>query len=100
MKNNNSMTKTTLLLTFLLFGLFACKQKEEKPDEVDKSAYLADKNPVEVMVLQPTTFTRQLVSNGKLAALRKSELKFRVGEEIAGIEVTNGQYANCGFLFQ
>nr|MDA3866189.1 efflux RND transporter periplasmic adaptor subunit [Salinivirgaceae bacterium] len=24
------------------------------------------------------------------------ELKFRVGEEIAGIEVTNGQYANCG----
>jgi membrane fusion protein (multidrug efflux system) len=52
------------------------------------------------MVLQPTTFTRQLVSNGKLAALRKSELKFRVGEEIAGIEVTNGQYANCGFLFQ
>jgi hypothetical protein len=30
MKNNNSMTKTTHLLTLLLFGLFACKQKDKE----------------------------------------------------------------------
>jgi hypothetical protein len=42
------MTKTTLLLTLLLFGLFACKQKDKEPEDIDKSAYLEDKNPVGV----------------------------------------------------
>jgi RND family efflux transporter MFP subunit len=48
------------------------------------------------MVLQSTTFTKQLVSNGKLAALRKSELNFRISEEITSIPVKNGQQVSRG----
>ncbi|MDA3865900.1 MAG: efflux RND transporter periplasmic adaptor subunit [Salinivirgaceae bacterium] len=92
------MTKTLFIFSIFLLSLLACKPKDQKPDEVDKSAYLEDKNPVEVMVLQPTTFTRQLVSNGKLAALRKSELKFRISEEIASIKVNNGQRVKQGSI--
>jgi hypothetical protein len=48
------------------------------------------------MVLQPATFTKQLVSNGKLAAL----LKFRISEEIASIKVNNLLKQNpLGILF-
>jgi gluconolactonase len=50
------------------------------------------------MVLQPATFTKQLVSNGKLAALLKSELKFRISEEIASIKVNNGQCVKQGSI--
>jgi multidrug efflux pump subunit AcrA (membrane-fusion protein) len=89
------MTKT-LLLSIFLFGLFACKPKDQQSEEIDKSAYVADKNQVEAMVLKPATFTKQLVSNGKLAASRKSELKFGVGEEIASIKVNNGQCVEQG----
>jgi multidrug efflux pump subunit AcrA (membrane-fusion protein) len=50
------------------------------------------------MVPQPATFTKQLVSNGKLAALLKRELKFRISEEIASIKVNNGQRVKQGSI--
>jgi multidrug efflux pump subunit AcrA (membrane-fusion protein) len=86
------MTKTTLIITILFLGFLACKQKDKELEDIEKSAYLEDKNQVEVMVLEPSTFTKQLVSNGKLSALYKSELKFRGSDEIVSIAVKNGQH--------
>ena len=92
------MTKTTLILTIFILGLFACKPKEQKPEEIQKSAYLVDKNQVEVMMLQQSTFTKQLVGNGKLNALRKAELRFRISGEIEQLPVGNGRHIAQGEL--
>ncbi|MDA3929068.1 MAG: efflux RND transporter periplasmic adaptor subunit [Prolixibacteraceae bacterium] len=79
------------LLSFALVILFySCKPKQKEPKNLEKSAYLEDKNQVEIIVLDKSTFSKQLVSNGKLNALRKSELKFQSSGVLDQINVKNG----------
>ncbi|MEM6844865.1 MAG: efflux RND transporter periplasmic adaptor subunit [Bacteroidota bacterium] len=47
---------------------------------------------MDTLILQRTVFTKELISNGKLQALRKSDLKFRVEGELQEIKVKNGQW--------
>ena len=57
-----------------------CKPREKvDEDALAKKEYVAERNPVEVMVLQRTTFKKERVSNCKLKAMQKSVLKFRTG---------------------
>lgn len=46
---------------------------------------------MDTIIVQHTTFLKEMVSNGKLTALRKSELKFDVGEKLVKLNVKNGQ---------
>lgn len=81
------MNKPLLFLLLATVVLFSCTGKKEKKEATEKVALQANKNTVEVMVLTKNSFPRQLVSNGKLNALRKSELKFRLSGEIAQVSV-------------
>ena len=86
------------LLTFLLLALvlFSCTGQKEKKEALEKAALHANKNSVEVMVLSKGTFPKQLVSNGKLNALCKSELKFRLQGEIAQVSIKSGEHVATG----
>lgn len=89
---------TCLVCFFALLSGTACKSHKNKTENenVGRIKYLEDKNNVEIMVLDQGAFTRQLVSNGKLNALRKSELRFRVSETIEKINVNNGSRVKAG----
>ncbi len=77
--------------------LYSCGTKTSgtSPD-VGKRQYTEQQNPVEVMVLQKSVFRKELVNNGKLVALRKSELQFRVGEQLETLNLRNGDAVKAG----
>jgi membrane fusion protein, multidrug efflux system len=83
---------------FALLPGTACKSDKNNAEgeNMGRVTYLEDKNNVEIMVLDQGAFTRQLVSNGKLNALLKSELRFRVSETIEQINVSNGSRVKSG----
>ena len=86
-----------LSLLLLPMALFACHSKPaESTVNTEKRQYIAQKNPVEVMILQKCMFRKELVNNGKLVALRKSDLQFRVGEQLEKLNVRNGDPVKAG----
>ena len=70
------------------------KKAEETKD--GKLTYTPQINEVTVVKLEKTDFARQLLSNGKLVASRKSALQFRTTGKIAAINVRNGEYVSSG----
>jgi len=79
--------------------LLACNNANIDPAaEAARREYLPEKNPVDIMVLERSTFYRELVSNGKLRAAGKSVLKFDTGEELAELFVRNGDRVAAGQL--
>jgi RND family efflux transporter MFP subunit len=85
-----------LTLFFLAYILYACGTKTGTSMNAEKRQYTEQQNPVEVMVLQKSTFRKELVNNGKLVALRKSELQFRVGEQLERLNFRNGDAIKAG----
>lgn len=82
------------LLTYILFG---CNTKKpETSTGVAKRQYVEQQNPVTVMILQQGPFRKELVNNGKLVALRKCDLQFRVGEQLEMLNVKNGDKVKAG----
>lgn len=87
------------LLILLPFLLFSCGAKTNKSNTgAEKRQYTAQQNPVEVTVLQRGLFRKELVNNGKLVALRKSELQFRVGEQLEKLSIRNGDPVKAGYV--
>lgn len=85
---------TFALLTCLLY---ACGSKAtENTSNAEKRQYSEQKNPVTVIVLQKGLFRKELVNNGKLVALRKTDLQFRVGEQLEKLSFKNGDYVKTG----
>ena len=70
------------------------KKTEETKD--GKLTYTPQINEVTVMKLGKTDFARQLLSNGKLVASRKSALQFSTTGIISAINVRNGEYVSAG----
>jgi len=50
------------------------------------------------MILEKGAFKKELVNNGRLTALRKGELKFRVSEQLEEVAVGNGEHVGSGEL--
>jgi len=90
------MRKKYLILVLLL-AVAGCKTKQKVDKEaIAKQAQVIERNPVDVMVLQRTVFKKELVSNGRLEALRRSVLKFRTGEVLEYLPVKNGDHVKPG----
>ncbi|UZR97349.1 efflux RND transporter periplasmic adaptor subunit [Chondrinema litorale] len=89
-------------LTVFLFiscWLAACSAKKSPTEEdVNKRVYLEEKNPVSVLVLDKGTFSKQLVSNGKLHALKKSELSFSSDGVVSTLPYKNGSSVQKGSI--
>lgn len=93
--------RKNILVPLFAFGLVmmavACggnKKTEEAKD--GKLTYTPQMNEVTVMKLEKTDFARQLLSNGKLVASRKSALQFRTTGKISAINIRNGEYVSAG----
>ena len=81
------------LINILIFVVitWGCSHKQDKDnDNPDKRQYTEERSPVDIIILERTTFKKELVSNGKLKALQKSILKFRISEELEYLPVNNG----------
>ena len=82
---------------FLTCLIYACGTKPtETNTNAEKRQYVEQQNPVEVMILKQGTFRKELVNNGKLVALRKCDLQFRVGEQLEKVNVRNGDKVKAG----
>jgi RND family efflux transporter MFP subunit len=82
---------------FLILWLLSCSNIERKAaTDSEKRQYTEQHNPVDTIVLQKGTFRKELVNNGKLVALRKSELQFRVGEQLEKLNFRNGDAVKAG----
>ncbi|MBN1789092.1 MAG: efflux RND transporter periplasmic adaptor subunit [Bacteroidales bacterium] len=89
------MKQITLFLICLI--VLSCASKQNTDDQTaEKRQFLAEKNPVDIMVLKRSTFQKELVSNGKLKARSKSVLKFSAGEELVELNVKNGERVHAG----
>lgn len=91
------MTKQ-LLLALLAISMLSCsgKKEEETTTQAARAGFSAESNFVDTMVLRRMDFSREIVTNGKLRALRKSSLTFRSTGVLASILVKNGDYVGEG----
>lgn len=85
-----------VILFFLVYTLYACGTKVGTSINAEKRQYTEQQNPVDTIILQRGTFKKELVNNGKLVALRKSELQFRVGEQLETLNMRNGDAVKAG----
>ncbi|WP_345004368.1 efflux RND transporter periplasmic adaptor subunit [Snuella lapsa] len=83
---------------FLVIVLFSCKQEQTRAEEgpIAKQQYLPEKNEVDAMILKQENFKKEIVSNGRLVALQKNQLKFDVSENLEQLFVKNGDYVKQG----
>lgn len=93
------------LICFVLlpavFMLTAISCRQQDGDQDSESAFEAAAQDVfiteiDVMIIEEGVFSRELLSNGKLRALRKSRIPFRFSEELLKVHVLNGQYVSAG----
>ncbi len=95
------MTKSPLFIS-IIFGtlgfLVSCSSVNSNSEKqfAEKRQYTVQQNPVEVIVLQKGKFRKELVNNGTLVALRKSELQFRVSEQLETLNFRNGDSVIAG----
>lgn len=95
MKNNS----TWILLCLACMMALSCSDKKNTTDESEKgvSTVLPDaKNEVAFQILKKRDFHHELVSNGKISARGKADLRFETGEVIAHIYVKNGDRVQKG----
>lgn len=89
--------KTKIKFLFILTIFFSCNSpKEDKQDKVPSSSIRSEGTTVSVDVIIPIPFKKQIISNGNLEALQKTELRFKTSERIASIKVKNGQKVSKG----
>lgn len=83
-----------LILSVFFLSLLSCKSNnpESSAESSSNSSLVADDlAEVKVMPLQYTSFSKEIISNGKLVALQKADLKFRSSETVASVMVKNGE---------
>ena len=84
-----------LLCAALLAG--CGKTKNAKTDAAqDRMQHRIEHNEVTVDTLQRRDFMRELISNGRLAASKRSTLSFEVSGTIAAIDAKNGSRVGAG----
>jgi membrane fusion protein (multidrug efflux system) len=84
-------------LLFLVF--FSCLNKLEVP-EIDKKLSKKKSYKLNVIIdkIDKYSFNYQIVTNGKISAVNKIDLRFNSNEKIAIISIYNGQTVNKGKL--
>lgn len=80
----------------ILVALFSCTVKSGEQNNSKSEPLPAEPNRVEVMALERGDFYREIVSNGKLAAIEKASLYFQNAGIIKTVSVKNGQFVQAG----
>lgn len=80
---------------FLL--LFSCNTSTNKKEETGNAPTTHNLN-VDVKVLDGTLFNKQILSNGKVEAKQRSDLRFKVSDELIKLFVYNGEVVKKGVV--
>ncbi len=77
---------------FLLTFFIACSTPTEEQTNKQKTAKAIVELPkVAIYKIKPDTFYSEIISNGKLQAINKAELKFKISERLKKIYLHNNQ---------
>lgn len=87
----------TIILTSALLGSCGGK-KEKKEEQLTRTQFEATTNYVDTIRLKKRTFSRQIICNGKLRALVKTDLSFVIPGIISKVNVMNGSQVQKGDL--
>jgi RND family efflux transporter MFP subunit len=93
------MTLRCIIYPAIVFCLLSCspkKAKEEQPGEQTTTNVENKATEVKTKLLEYQDFNYELISNGKVAAMNKAELKFQSQEIIRKIYVKNGDRVKKG----
>jgi len=87
------------ILLFLFF-CFSCQQNKGTINNVEEIASAKKINPfgiaVKTVEITPEIFQKQILSNGKIEAKYKNDLRFKTSDKIRKITVRNGQFISKG----
>jgi len=84
------MNVRDLFIIILAVFLSNCSNKSKEAAPALATADSEQNVSVEITVIQPVSFVNQIVSNGKLTARHKSELRFNTTGKISKIYIANG----------
>lgn len=89
--------KKIFLYVFISVLLFSCKKenKTQSEDVLMKTEISTGVN-VNTAIIQETSFQKQLIANGKIEAVQKSELRFKTNEQLVSLHVKNGSLVTKG----
>lgn len=87
-----------LLIILAIIPIFSyCGDSGQKTsNDIEKHKYTQEYNPVEVVELTKQTFSKELVSNGKLSARYKSAISFTTQGVVSSINFSNGDHVSKG----
>ncbi len=90
--------KSKIKFLLIIVTLFNCNSPKEKDKQDVESAsnIYSEGITVAVDVVKSVDFKKQIISNGTIEALQKTELRFKTSERIASIKVRNGQRVSKG----
>lgn len=90
--------KPYTLLTLVALLACGCGRNQNKNEESsdNRMQYRVEQNEVTVDTLRIRSFTRELVSNGRLVATKRSALTFPVSGTIASVGAANGARIRAG----
>ncbi len=82
---------------FLIVVIFFSCKKDVTPDLIKENGKNKSKGVnVKTALIENVDFQKQIISNGKIKALKKSELRFKTNERLSAINVQNGQKVKKG----
>lgn len=84
---------------FFVVILISCKQQAgDKLEEIARRNSHSEIVYVKTVKLEPSTFYHELISNGKIHALEKAVVPFRINGLINILNIQNGQHVKAGDL--
>ena len=98
------MTRYTIVCVFAALMLFSTSCKKDDGEKAGKEKSRENRSPqtkdnyVDTLVLKKEDFKRQILCNGKLSAVLKSEIALQSSGIIKGIKVRNGELVQKGTL--
>ncbi|WGH74116.1 biotin/lipoyl-binding protein [Tenacibaculum tangerinum] len=85
-----------VILLFFVVLLVSC-QNEKKPSEEESQTTVSTEGVyVTVLPINTDTFNQQLIVNGKIHAIQKAELRFKTSNQLATVNVRNGEKVKHG----
>ena len=91
------MKSIYLLILIIFCSVTSCFNNTASEEAADNKLKPAEiKNPVQVFVVKESTFHKELLSNGKLKARRKSNLRFQISGSLEEIRIRNGDQLSEG----
>lgn len=94
------MKRVVAILAVAMVCAVGCKDKklsqQQEDTDLARQVFVAETNPVEVIVLEKSDFRKQIISNGKLEARQKAALAFQTSGRLASVGVANGSKVGKG----